>query len=185
MKNSFKNKYLHIVSVALLCVPMFVPMAAQAQLAFLLNSNDDTLSLIDVKTYKEISRTRVGREPHHWAITPDDKSLIIGSVQSNDLTFVDPVTGAFQKRIDKISDPYQIGFSPDKKWLVSASLALDRTDIYNASDYKLVKRIATPRGPSHMAFSADSSIVYITLERSNEVAFIDLATHKVRSVHTV
>ena len=105
MKNPFKKKYLHIVSVALLCVPMFVPMAAQAQLAFVLNSNDDTLSLIDVKTYKEISRTRVGREPHHWAITPDDKSLIIGSVQSNDLTFVDPVTGAFQKRIDKISDP--------------------------------------------------------------------------------
>ncbi len=118
MKNMFKNKYLQISFAVLLGALPCWPLPALAQLAFVLNSNDDTLSLIDVKTYKEISRTRVGREPHHWAITPDDKSLIIGSVQSNDLTFVDPVTGAFQKRIDKISDPYQIGFSPDKKWLV-------------------------------------------------------------------
>ena len=68
---------------------------------------------------------------------------------------------------------------------MSASLALDRTDIYSAGDYKLAKRIATPRGPSHMTFSADSSTVYITLERSNEVAFIDLGTQKVSAVHPV
>ena len=140
-KNMFKNIYLRFICG----VTLWFPLCALAQFAFVLNSNDDTLSLIDTKTYKEVSRTRVGREPHHWAITPDDKSLIIGSVQSNDLTFLDPVTGAFQKRIDKISDPYQIGFSPDKKWFVSASLALDRVDIYSATDYKLVKRIATPR----------------------------------------
>ncbi len=36
-----------------------------------------------------------------------------------------------------------------------------------------------------MTFSADSSTVYITLERSNEVAFIDLGTQKVSAVHPV
>ena len=133
----FKNKYL--VNFTLMCkgallglCVLWLPSAA-AQVAFVLNSAEDTVSLIDTKTYKEISRKRVGREPHHLMATPDDKSLIVANVQSNDLVFFDPVTGAPQKRVDKISDAYQLGYSPDRKWFVAASLALDRVDIYTAA----------------------------------------------------
>jgi YVTN family beta-propeller protein len=167
-KKVFKNKYLELLLAAgmawvvVLC-PLWATNAA-AQVAFVLNSRDDSVSLIDTKTYKEISRTRVGREPHHLMATPDDKSLIVGSVQSNDLVFYDPVSGAFQKRIKDISDPYQMGFTPDRKWFVSASLALDRVDIYSAHDFKLVKRLPTPRGPSHIIFSQDNRHVFVTLQ---------------------
>ena len=65
----FKIKYLLTFTIALLLAPLM----AQAQFAFVLNSNDDSLSVIDTKTYKEVSRNRVGREPHHWA---DRKSVV-------------------------------------------------------------------------------------------------------------
>ena len=157
---------------------------AQQGVAFVINSNDDTVSLIDTKTYKEISRKRVGREPHHVMTTPDDKSLIIASVQSNDLMFFDPVTGEFQKRIDKISDPYQLGFSPDKKWLVTASLALDRVDIYSA-DYKLLKRLPALKSPSHIIFSADNRHVIVTLQDTNAVMVIDVIAQAVKATYPI
>ncbi len=179
----FKNKYL--VNFTLMCkgallglCVLWLPSAA-AQVAFVLNSAEDTVSLIDTKTYKEISRKRVGREPHHLMATPDDKSLIVANVQSNDLVFFDPVTGVPQKRVDKISDAYQLGYSPDRKWFVAASLALDRVDIYTADDLKLVKRLPTPKGPSHIAFSKDSRHVFVTLQHSNNIAIIDLIDQKV------
>ena len=178
----FKNKYLYNILhwAILIGVPLLSPAAAWAQqgVAFVLNSNDDTVSLIDTKTYKEISRERVGREPHHVMITPDRKSLIVGNVQSNDLVFFDPVSGAFQKRIPGISDAYQMAFSHDKKWFVTASLALDRVDIYSADDYKLVKRLATPKGPSHLVFSTDNRHVFVTLQHTNNIAIIDLIDQK-------
>lgn len=176
----FKNKYLSNFSRVLTgtLFALWLP-AVQAQLAFVLNSAEDTVSLIDTKTYKEITRNRVGREPHHLMATPDDKSLIIANVQSNDLVFFDPVTGATQKRVNKISDAYQLGYSFDRKWFVAASLALDRVDIYTADDLKLVKRLPTPKGPSHIAFSKDNRHVFLTLQHTNNIAIIDLIDQKV------
>jgi YVTN family beta-propeller protein len=44
-----------------------------------------------------------------------------------------------------------------------------------AKPFKLVKRIATPKAPSHIAFSADSQFAFVTLQDSHEVAAIRLA----------
>lgn len=152
--------------------------AAPPNLAIALNSADGTISLIDTDTYKVIGKAPVCKEPHHLMPTPDDKSLIIACAASNQLVFIDPLTGKEQKRIRNISDPYQLGFSPDSKLFVATSLRLDRVDIYDAADFKLKARLPAPRTPSHMAFDAGGEFVFITLQDSNEVMAISLKTLK-------
>ena len=169
----------------LVAVLAFLIMAASqispafAQIAIVLNSGDGTVSIIDKVKKAEIKRIPVGKEPHHLMATPDDQFLIVANAVSNDLVLLDPKTGEIRRRVENISDPYQIGFSPDKKWFVSVSLRLNRTDIYDG-DFKLVKRIATPKAPSHVAFTSDSKLAFITLQDSNELAVIDLATQTVK-----
>ena len=160
---------------------------AHANVVVVLNSRDATVSLIDQTTYKEVSSFAVGKEPHHLMATPDNKSLIVASAIGNELVFLDPRTGALQKRIKDIIDPYQIGFSPNQKWFVATALRLDRVDIYgyDGKDMKLVKRVPLPALPSHMAFSADSSAVFITRQGSNQVSAIDLATQTIKWTMTV
>lgn len=110
--------------------------------------------------------------------TPDDSSVIVACAISNELVFFDPRTGKEQKRIKNISDPYQLGFSPDNKWFVANSLRLDRVDLYKAADFSLVARIPAARTPSHMAFDKASRFVFVTLQDSNEVLAIDLKTRE-------
>ncbi|MBC7500000.1 MAG: beta-propeller fold lactonase family protein [Herminiimonas sp.] len=155
---------------------------AQAQVVVVLNSRDATISLLDQKTYQEIKSIPIGKEPHHLMATPDNKSLIVASAVGNELVFLDPKTGEIQRRLKDISDPYQIGFSPDQKWFVSNALRLDRVDIYgyDGKELKLVKRLPLPKMPSHVAFSADSSTAFITQQGSDQVSAIDLATQKVK-----
>ena len=155
-----------------------MPTLARAEIAVALNADDATVSLIDTTTYKEIQQIPVGKEPHHLMPTPDDKELLVASALSNELTVLDPKTGQVQRRIKDISDPYQLAFSPDKKWFVSVSLRLDRVDIYRASDYSLVARIPAPKAPSHVIFDAGSNYAFVTLQQSNEIMAIDLKTHK-------
>ena len=114
--------------------------------------------------------------------TPDNKSLIVASATGNQLIFLDPKTGQIQRQLRGIIDPYQIGFSPDQKWFVSNGLRLDRVDIYryDGRDLTLSKRLRLPKTPSHMAFDADSSQVFITQQGSDEVSAIDLATQEVK-----
>ncbi len=67
--------------------------AAKDDLAFVLNSADATISVIDVDTQKELRTLPVLREPHHMALSPDGHSLLIGDTSGNSIFFLDPETG--------------------------------------------------------------------------------------------
>ncbi|MEO7495535.1 MAG: YncE family protein, partial [Massilia sp.] len=138
--------------------------AAQATVVVVLNSRDATVKLLDQATYAETASFPVGKEPHHLMSTPDNKSLIVASSVGNELIFLDPVTGQIQRRVKDVQDPYQIGFSPDQKWFVSASLRLDRVDIYkyDGANMTLASRIPLGKLPSHIAFNAASTLAFIT-----------------------
>ena len=126
-------------------------------LAVVLNSGENSISLVDRTTFAEVERINVGREPHHLMATPDDQYLIVAESASNDLLFLDPKSGALKLRLDNISDPYQIGFSPDKKYFVANSLRLHRVDIYGGTPFHVLKRIEAPKMPSHLTFDRNST----------------------------
>lgn len=148
---------------------------AAAKTAIVLNSDDDSLSVVDGDTYRETSRIHIGRSPHHLMLTPDRRFLIIAMAEGNELVFIDRTTGAIAKRIE-VSDPYQIGFSPDGKWFVSNSLRLDRIDILNAATFEIVHRLPAATMPSHIAFSPDSKTVFVSLQGTDRVTAIGLAS---------
>jgi len=162
---------------ALALAGLFAAPPAMAGVVVVLNSGDATISLIDQDTRTEIKRYPVGKEPHHLMATPDGKSLIVANSMSNDLMFLDPKTGEVKRRLRDIPDPYQIGYSPDRKWFVVAGNRLNRVDIYaaNGEDLKLVKAVPQSKTPSHIAFSADSQNAFVTLQDSDEVVAIRLA----------
>ncbi|RZI41307.1 YncE family protein [Herbaspirillum sp. HC18] len=163
-------------------LPALLAATAHANVVVVLNSRDASVSLLDQATQKEIGTVAVGKEPHHLMPTPDNKSLIVGSALGNELVLLDPKTGQLQGRVKDVMDPYQFGFSPDQKWFVSNALRLDHVDIYSYSgkEMKLAKRLPLGKLPSHLAFSADSSMVFVTLQGSDQVAAIDLATQQVK-----
>ena len=152
---------------------------AQAEVAVVLNSGEGTVSLVDKTTYKEIKKVFVGREPHHLMSLPDNSALMVANSVSNDLVFLDPVTGEMKSRLANISDPYQLAFSADKKWFATTSLRLDRVDIYQADGYKLNLRLSLPKTPSHLVFDPSGHFLFVTLQGSDQLAAIDLLARKV------
>lgn len=153
----------------------------EPKLAVVLNSGEASVSLIDMPTRKVIKTIPVGKEPHHLMMTPDQKTLLIANAAGNDVALMNPTTGELTGRIPDIIDPYQIGYSPNNKWFVANGNRLDRVDVYHAqgADLKLAKSIKLGKTPSHVAFTADSKIAFITLQDSNELAAIDLDTQTV------
>ncbi len=151
---------------------------------FVLNSLDANISMIDPKNWKEIKRIPTGKEPHHLYLTPDSKSLIVANALGDSLTFIEPKTGDIQRIVRGILDPYHLRFSPDMKWFVVAGNRLNHVDVYswNAAigDLKLIKRIPTAQTPSHMTIDSKSTTVYVTMQDSDELVAIDLATQTVK-----
>jgi YVTN family beta-propeller protein len=169
-------------SAAFVAAAVFFSPAVHANNVIVLNSGEATLSLIDEATRQVVETVPTGKEPHHLMATPDNSSLIVANSVSNNLLFVDPKSGKVQRWIEGIEDPYQIGFSPDHKWLVTTGLRLDRLDVYHYDGHNiaLAQRLPLAVMPSHMAFSADSKTVFVTLQVSGELAAIDLPTQTVK-----
>ncbi len=154
---------------------------AEPKLAIVLNSGEATVSLIDMPSRKVIKTVPVGKEPHHLMMSPDQKTLLIANAAGNDVALMNPVSGELTGKIPDIIDPYQIGYSPNHKWFIANGNRLDRVDVYHAqgADLKLAKSIKLGKTPSHVAFTADSKIAFITLQDSNELAAIDLDSQAV------
>lgn len=149
---------------------------------FVLNSLDADISVIDPATWMETTRISTGKEPHHMYLTPDDKSLVIANALGDSLTFVDPKTAQVQRVVRGIVDPYHLRFSPDMKWLVTAANRLNHVDFYrwDGKDLTLVERVSTGKTPSHLWIDSQSRTVYSSMQDSDELVAIDVATRKIK-----
>jgi YVTN family beta-propeller protein len=167
----------------LLLVSGFTVQAAEPvkRTAIVLNSGEASVSLIDMDAKAVYKTFPIGKEPHHLMITPDQKSVLVANAAGDDVVFLDPKTGDIQSRLPNIVDPYHIGYSPNKKWFVAAGNRLDRVDIYAAKnqELKLVKIVKAAKTPSHIAFTNNSKFTFVTLQDSNELIAIDLASQEI------
>jgi YVTN family beta-propeller protein len=156
--------------------------AAQTAPIFVLNSLDANVSIIDPVSWKEVRRLPTGKEPHHLYLTPDEKSLIVANSLSDSLTFVDPRTAEVQRVVRGTIDPYQLRFSPDMKWFVTAANRLNHVDVYrwDGSNLQLASRVPTGKTPSHIWIDSRSTTAYVTMQDSDEMVAIDLATQALK-----
>jgi DNA-binding beta-propeller fold protein YncE len=98
---------------------------------------------------------------------------MIGDSVANEMVFIDPNTAEVTRR-EKMSNPYHMEQSPDGKYLVVTSLRRDQVDIYDAQTRTLLQRLKVPDMPSHLAYSPDSKVVYVTLQGVKRVMAISL-----------
>jgi YVTN family beta-propeller protein len=158
------------------------PVAAIASPVFVLNSLDDSVSVINPANWSEIRRIDTGKQPHHLYLTPDEKSVIVANALSDSLTFIDPKTAEVQRVVRGVLDPYQLRFSPDMKWFVTAANRLNHIDIYrwDGKDMTLAKRVSTGKTPSHLWIDSKSSTIYSTMQDSDELVAVDLAQQTIK-----
>ena len=108
--------------------------------------------------------------------------MIVANALSDSLTFIDPATAEVQRTVRGIVDPYQLRFSPDMKWFVTAANRLNHIDIYrwDGQGMSLVKRIPTGKTPSHLWIDSKSTTIWSTMQDSDELVAIDLASQAVK-----
>jgi YVTN family beta-propeller protein len=176
----------NIVALLLAATVLLAPPLAMAQRPiFVLNSQDADVSVIDPVKFTVSQRVATGKEPHHLYLAPDEKTLIVANATGNTLTFMDPSNGKVLRTVRDIVDPYHLRFSPDMKWFVTAANRLNHVDIYPwrpqvERPLVLAKRIPVGKVPSHLAIDSKSTVVYASMQDSDEVMAIELATQTPR-----
>jgi YVTN family beta-propeller protein len=143
------------------------------------NTNSDTVSVIDPKTYKVIETIPVGRQPQHVVPSWDLKTLWVNNDLGNSLTPIDPKTGEAGDPVP-VHDPYNLYFTPDGKYAVVMA-SKDRQLVFRDAHTMKVKK-ALPvscYGVNHADFSLDGRYFVVSCEFSGELLKVDTARMKV------
>jgi DNA-binding beta-propeller fold protein YncE len=141
-----------------------------------LNSRDSNVEVMDPGSGVQ-HRVPVLREPHHLVLTPARDLILVGDSGGNEMFLLDPRTGEVRRR-EAISNPYNLGFTPDGRRLVVTSLRRNQVDVYGWDGMALSfeGRLRAGSMPSHVTFSPDSRFAFVTLQGEAAAVAIDLET---------
>lgn len=143
------------------------------------NSQSNTVSVIDPRTYKVIDHFPVGRLPQHVTPSYDLKTLWVDNDQGNSLTPIDPATGKPGQPIP-VADPYNLYFTPDGRDAIVVAERLRRLDFRNPHTFQLRRSLAVPcPGVDHLDFSSDGRYLLASCEFGHKLIELDLARETV------
>ncbi|MET9494947.1 YncE family protein [Streptomyces sp. NPDC006552] len=143
------------------------------------NTESDTVTVIDPKTYKVIQTIPVGHQPQHVVPSWDLKTLWVNNNRGHTLTPIDPKTGKAGRPVD-VHDPYNLYFTPDGKYAVVMA-SLDRQLVFRDPHTMKVKHTepVSCYGVNHADFSPDGRYFIVSCEFSGELLKVDTARMKV------
>jgi len=145
------------------------------------NSDSNTLTEIDPKTYRVIRTTRVGRQPQHVVPSWDMQTLWVNNDLGNSLTKLDPATGKAISTVD-VQDPYNLYFTPDGKSAVVMASARRKLYFRDPQTMELQDAVKVYcAGVNHADWSFNGRFFLVSCEFSGELIWVDTVKHEVVS----
>jgi YVTN family beta-propeller protein len=142
---------------------------------FAANVVSDNISVIDLERGQVDRHMIAGDFPEGMALSPDGKTLWVGSQGSNDIRVLDvtadPVIVA---TIPAHGAAARLAFTPDGKRVVVTCPANNLIFVFDAESHEVVESIHTNPDPYVIAMPPDGKVAYISIAGANAIAVLDL-----------
>ncbi|HEU4731342.1 MAG TPA: DUF305 domain-containing protein [Kofleriaceae bacterium] len=116
---------------------------------------------------------------HGLGFSPDHRTLIVVSIGSNSVTFIDTQTNAVKHVTYVGRSPHEAFFTPDGKEVWASVRGEDYISVIDPGDFLEKRRIQVPSGPGMIIFSPDGRYGYVCSSFNPETDIISVADHKI------
>lgn len=147
-------------------------------------NQDSTISVVDPLFHyggtKLLALVGLNSPGEDWALTSDQAKLFVSLPDSNQVAVVDSRTWKVLTNLSLEGRPTRIALQPDEQYLwvaygtSSNEPGSSGVAVIAAADMKIVARIPTGRGHHEIAFSADSSVAFVTNKDEGTVTTISV-----------
>ena len=147
--------------------------------AYVANKDDKLfLSVLDLKTRKQIGTVPMPRGTQGVTASPDGKRVIAMDIARPEIAVIDTATDAVLDRItlaDTTDAAYKAYYSPEGKWLLT--MAGSSISIVDAANLRAPQRtFKVGASPMGIGFSADGKTALVANHGDGTVSAIDIAT---------
>lgn len=114
---------------------------------------------------------------HGMGFSPDHRTLVVVSVGSNSVAFVDTRTNRIQKITYLGRSPHEAFFTPDGKEVWVTVRGEDYVSVLDARSYQEKLRIPTANGPGMTIFRPDGKYGFVCSSFTPETRVFDVRSH--------
>lgn len=114
---------------------------------------------------------------HGMGFSPDRRTIVVVSIGSNSVSFIDTQTNAVKGRAYVGRSPHEAFFTPDGKEVWVTVRGEDYVSVLDPATYRETGRIRTPNGPGMTIFSPDGKYGYVCSSFTPELLVFDVKTH--------
>ncbi|OAF13337.1 hypothetical protein AYJ54_44180 [Bradyrhizobium centrolobii] len=116
---------------------------------------------------------------HGMGYSPDHHTLVVVSIGSNSVTFIDTATNAVKHTTYIGRSPHEAFFTPDGKEVWVTVRGENYISVLDPGSFEEKTRITTPNGPGMQMFSPDGKYGYICSSFNPETDVVSVAEHKI------
>ena len=153
----------------------------------------NTVSVIDPSTNTNLGVIRLGdSQPtnlsplykgqvlvHGLGFSPDRKTLVVVSIASNSVTFVDTATNMVKHTTYVGRSPHEAFFTQDGREVWVAVRGEDYVVVLDAATHAEKRRIQVPSGPGMVIFSPNGRYGYLCSSFTPETVVVSTATYEI------
>ena len=116
---------------------------------------------------------------HGMGFSPDHRTLLVVSIASNSVAFIDTATNAVKHITYVGRSPHEAFFTQDGKEVWVTVRGENYVSVLDAMTYKEKTRIIVPNGPGMTIFSPDGKYGYVCSSFTPETVVISVAAHQI------
>jgi YVTN family beta-propeller protein len=116
---------------------------------------------------------------HGMGFSPDHRTLVVVSIGSNSVTFIDTGTNAVKHTTYVGRSPHEAFFTPDGEEVWVTVRGENYISVLDPKTYAEKSRIVVPGGPGMQIFSPDGKYGYICSSFNPETVVVTVADHQI------
>ena len=153
---------------------------------FVVNTQDASVSLVDLKAMKEIRRFTVGQGPYGIAVSPDGRTVAVGVEDEEKVKFFDAADFRLKGEvpIGKMHHDHMV-LTQDSKHVLVANFYSDDVVAIDITKMKEAYRIEGTSAPHVVKYGPLKQYAYVTCKKITGIAIIDPAAPRLVKFHQI
>jgi YVTN family beta-propeller protein len=116
---------------------------------------------------------------HGMGFSPDHKTIVVVSIGSNSVTFIDTATNAVKHTTYVGRSPHEAFFTPDGNEVWVTVRGEDYVAVLDGKTFEEKSRIKVPAGPGMQIFSPDGKYGYVCSSFNPDTVVVTVADHQI------
>jgi len=141
--------------------------------AFVLNSQSGTVSIIDTQKMEVTKEVSVAKNPVSMVFSSLGQSIYVGSADSGEIVTVQRDSMKPGRTIKTEAGLSSMHLSPDGRWLFAVNSRAGKIDIVDTANSEKIHQLTVKTSPYHVAFT--DTYAYIRSRQSADVNLLRLA----------